>query len=232
MSNDAESICEKNCAMAVAAESNLSGICDASQTLASLRLSQSRPGDAEEAMEKVWTVMGAGCSAAADSVGLYKREILERAEDRPGEGQGYEPSPQEIESASSLPSYEFRTGSVKLLMEIGSAKSLERAAIVLGSLLSESDEVAETFFLLGYCRMLQGDKASAKEYLRRSLKMLESVHGSMSEELNAIESFDDGGLGEEVEGIEERIEKVKEMLEEIGEEDEDGDDGLKDMETA
>ena len=102
-------------------------------------------------------------------------------------------------------------------MEIGSAKTLERATVVLGSLLAESDEVAETFFLLGYCMMLQVDGDAAKEYLERSLSMLESFQKSLSEELEAIQSFDDGGLGEELEGVEERIERVRGLLEEIAE---------------
>ena len=57
---------------------------------------------------------------------------------------------------------------------------------------------------LGYCMMLQNDGEGAKEYLKRSLNMLESVQKSLSEELDAIQSFEDGGLGEELEGVEER----------------------------
>ena len=96
----------------------------------------------------------------------------------------------ELSSIDSLPGFEFRTQTSKLLLECSSVENLppavatalgDAAVAVLGSLLCENDEVVETFFLLGcaFARLEEGGEAM--NYLNRAKEMLEKVKKGIEE---------------------------------------------------
>lgn len=136
---------------------------DPLQTAASLRLSQSRGGDAVDYILKAYSLMSAAVLTMARLVNL--------APDAEPVAPGTVPD----EQTDSLPPFEFRTTTAKLLIECGcgvegvtaeeSARLLDAAIAVLGSLLAENDEVVETWFLLG-CAMMATQVSSASDLAR------------------------------------------------------------------
>ncbi|GMH55932.1 hypothetical protein TrRE_jg12178 [Triparma retinervis] len=125
-----------------------------------------------------------------------------------------------------------RTQTAKLMLEssaflasTGSPSALKstlsNACIqVLGSLLSENDEVIETWFLLGCAFHALGPPArqQARFHFERALGMLEKAKKGMEEELKTEGGFDGGGLGEQIEDVEIQIDDVKDRIEDLGEE--------------
>ena len=150
-------------AAASAAEFDDGTLPDAKQTMANLRLSQGRADEAAAAMLEVWMRIGKGCKAMAEQVGLGEMGVIEDDVETGEGGSGargiVEVSEDNLKAVNSLPDYEFRTTTAKLMMESASLVSvsdlessgslLDGAIQVLGSLLSENDEVIETWFLLG-----------------------------------------------------------------------------------
>ncbi|GMH77336.1 hypothetical protein TrST_g10568 [Triparma strigata] len=224
MSPLAESSCESSVAAAL---SNDEGVHpDGFQALSSLRLSQRRGEDAANAILKAYGMMEEGVKAGANTVGLGSKDIRETASPMEDGSQALELTSLELSSIDSLPGFEFRTQTSKLLLECSSVENLpppivtalgDAAVAVLGSLLCENDEVVETFFLLGcaFARLEEGDEAM--NYLNRAKEMLEKVKKGIEEELNSLDGFDTEGLAEQAESIEDQMDMISDKITEISE---------------
>ena len=199
---------------------------DALQTMANLRMSQSRPHDALGCILKAYDRMKIGCEAMSALVGLNKEadnlESKEKAHEL-----------LEVDAASSLPSYEFRCQTAKLFMEIASVidsekeqassdngsvavKCAEASIQILGSLMAENDEVIEVWYLLGCAFMACSPPQieSAHYYWDQCMTMLERVKQEVKD---SVDDDDDNNedASAEFEAIEEQIENVKKKLQEI-----------------
>ena len=191
---------------------------DALQTMANLRMSQSRPLDALELIMKAYDRMKTGCEAMAALVGLGKDGEVETNENAK--------ELLEVDAASTLPSYEFRCQTAKLFMEIATVidgekktasgdddavtKTCAEVAIqILGSLMAENDEVIEVWYLLGCAFMACSPPQveSAHYYWDKCMTMLLKVKDEMEECLDNSETSEGG-----MEAIEEQIEEVKTKL--------------------
>jgi len=192
---------------------------DALQTMANLRMSQSRPQDALDSILKAYDRMKIGCEAMSALVGLSK------------DGEHLEISQEllEVDAACNLPSYEFRCQTAKLFMEIASVidcekkasvesdnetkKCAEAAIQVLGSLMAENDEVIEVWYLLGCAFMACSPPQthSAHYYWDQCMTMLIKVKQDMEECLDG----DDENANDELEAIEQQIGEVRKKLDEI-----------------
>lgn len=198
---------------------------DALQTMANLRMSQSRPQDALSCILKAYDRMKTGCEAMATLVGLSKDnedvDTRENAQEL-----------LEVDAASGLPSYEFRCQTAKLFMEIASVieceekqassasndnnatkKCAETAIQILGSLMAENDEVVEVWYLLGCAFMASSPPQveSAQYYWDQCMTMLIKVKQDIEE---AIDDESDH-VEEQLEAINQQIEEVQKKLEEI-----------------
>ena len=192
---------------------------DALQTEASLRLSQvDKRSEAIELALDVYRTMDVGCRALAVLIGLRQDEKQQ-------------PSHQarelvEVEAVNQLPGFEFRCQSAKILLESSSlAKEAGRsresilcneAAIdVLGSLLSENDEVVEIFHLLGdaFSRSVPPKHDTARSFWERALEMLQAVKSSMNQEVNEAEESED--LQMELDEVICQIEEIESKIEEL-----------------
>lgn len=135
---------------------------DSLQLAASHRLSQNRGREAVDYILRVYELIRVGCEELSSLVGLRDLQESEKAE-----------CCLEISNHSAvqrLPSFEFRTQTVKILLECADVlkedvnnfgpndeepfaslrkQCLDHAVDVLGSLLAENDEVIELFDLLG-----------------------------------------------------------------------------------
>jgi tetratricopeptide (TPR) repeat protein len=160
-------------------------IVDALQTVTSLRLSQKRGMEAVDYILRAHEKMKAGCEALASLVGL--REV-------PNPDQACELL--ELDSVQSLPPFEFRCQTAKLLLECNGILKEEMAGEdpranmcigaavdVLGSLLAENDEVIEIWFLTGeaYAAMNPPNHELASHYWQRSKEMLTSTLQSLEQ---------------------------------------------------
>ncbi|KAL3795256.1 hypothetical protein HJC23_008341 [Cyclotella cryptica] len=198
---------------------------DALQTMANLRMSQSRPHDAYECILKAYERMKVGCEAMSALVGLGKD----------GDEVEMQHSAQElveVDAASSLPSYEFRCQSAKLFLECGSAmncndksetscdditatkKCAETAIQILGSLMAENDEVVEVWYLLGcaFMALSPPNIDSAQYYWDQCMTMLIKV----KEEMEECIDDDNVDAAKELEAIEQQIDEVKNKLNDLG----------------
>jgi len=197
---------------------------DALQTMANLRMSQSRPHDALGCILKAYERMKIGCEAMSALVGLNKE-----ADDLESKEKAHELL--EVDAASSLPSYEFRCQTAKLFMEIASVidsekkqassdnesvrgKCAEASIQILGSLMAENDEVIEVWYLLGCAFMACSPPQieSAHYYWEQCMTMLERVKQQIKD---CIDNDDNGDASAELEAIEEQIGNVEKKLEEI-----------------
>lgn len=207
---------------------------DALQTAASLRLSQSRKDDARKYILRAYDKMKTGCEALAKLVGLEEnsKRTVELTE---------------VDAADSLPSFEFRSQTAKLLLECATdeekiddnnshqkqpsdmAKQQERqlckrAAIhVLGSLLAENDEVPECYYLLGCAFMAAANEELASYYWSRALELLTSIQNELekaAEETDMNDDVEDDELEVQMQAIACQIEEISSKLEEIAEADE------------
>lgn len=94
---------------------------DALQTATSLRLSQSRKEEAMKYILRVYDKMKTGCEALAKLVGL-EDETSKRAVEL-----------EEVDAADSLPSFEFRCQTAKLLLECAAKDDGEEGNVVSNS---------------------------------------------------------------------------------------------------
>lgn len=188
---------------------------DALQTLASLRISQSRGEEAIDLILNAYGKMKTGCEALAALVGLSETE---------NNGQHLETAVEliEIDAANSLPGFEFRCQTARILLECASicteeenrpekANECAKAAIqVLGSLLAENDEVVEPWFLVGcaFAALTPIKTDEAISYLEQALEMLVKVKASIE--------IMEGEENEELDDIKLRIDDVSCKLKELG----------------
>ena len=207
---------------------------DALQALANLRLSQSRVKEASKNMIEAYDRMKKGCTAMSKLVGLgeevtitdeHFQEELETAQEL-----------EDVDEATSLPSYEFRCQSAKLLLECGtilqqsanenesndedlteSNRCCEAAIQVLGSLLAENDEVIEIWYLLGCAFNSLENRETAKQYWERALEMLVKVkEGLQNEDLDDNMDDEDDDVEEQLEQIEAQMEDIQEKIQQLG----------------
>lgn len=147
---------------------------DALQTMANLRLSQSRVPEAVDCIMKAYDRMRVGCEAMSSLVGLSidSKEEIQEAKAR---------ELLEVDAASTLPEYSFRLQTAKIMLECSSLvdasikeRCSESAIQVLGSLMAENDEVIEVWYLLGCAFMscTPPSQDSARHYWENAIEML------------------------------------------------------------
>lgn len=217
---------------------------DALQALANLRISQSRGVEAAEIMMEAYERMKNGCVSMSKLVGLANTDstssssttLLEEEEQGALELEN-------VEEATSLPGFEFRCQSAKLLLECGaileeasastssnngnvdtsggkmeSQQCCEAAVQVLGSLMAENDEVVETWYLLGCAFQQLHNEELARHYWEQSLQMLGEVKKGL-EQGDVMESNEDDDMKAQLEELDGQMKDVQEKLQ-----------GLEDME--
>ena len=186
--DDAEAACEASVAkaMKVIDSSDGSPIMDALQTMASLRISQSRGEEAIDLILETYRKMKIGCEGLAALVGLSEKE-------NNGEEVDTAIELVEVEAANNLPGFEFRCQTARILLECASickedenriekANQCAKAAIqVLGSLLAENDEVIEIWYLIGcaFVALSPVNSDDASCYFEQALEMLNNVKESL-----------------------------------------------------
>jgi len=187
---------------------------DALQTMANLRLSQSRVAEALDCIMKTYDRMKVGCEAMSGLVGL--------ATDKEGVQEAKARELLELDAASTLPEYGFRLQTAKIMLECTSLvddgnnntkeRCSESAIQVLGSLLSENDEVIEVWYLLGCAFMSCSppNPDSARHYWENAVDMLTKAKEQMEHSSEDVAC--------ELEVIQSQLEEVTKKLDELGEE--------------
>jgi len=202
---NAESLCEAALKSALAIEPNGP---DALQTMANFRLSQSRLSEALECILKAYERMKEGCEAMSALVGLGSSNNKAGIDTSSELEETRARELVNVEAASSLPEYNFRCQTVKIMLECASllengenssnfdsaAKNkdemintcAESAIQVLGSLIAENDEVIEVWYLLGCAFMAckPSNEDSAKYYWNHALEMLQKVKEGLEEAID------------------------------------------------
>ena len=221
--DNAEHECEAymNKALAVTDDDGQPSL-DALQTATSLRLSQNRGLEAVDYALQVYQRMRVGCDAVCDIVG-FRGDFDQLATEEARELA-------HVEEAQSLPEFEFRVQTSKLLLECSGvlkkqpkldqrADECVQAAIrVLGSLWAENDEVVEICYLLGEAFSFLSQLAPALQFYERAKEMLASIQQSIEEELmHAVEDSDD--MQQQLDAVtcqlEECISKIEELEERL-----------------
>lgn len=233
---DAESACEAALLEALAVDEKIGGdtksivgppLPEALQTMANFRLSQSRVSDAVEYILKAYDRIRVGCEAMSALVGLAD------ANGKTEGGVEVEPKARElvdVEAASSLPEYNFRCQTAKIMLECASLlgnddagtkdtvnQCAESATQVCGSLLAENDEVIEVWYLLGCAFMasMPPNQDSAHYYWENALTMLTKMKKELEQSID-----EDDENENELEVVECQILDIKTKLGKHGDEDE------------
>ena len=226
---NAENECELYLERALQIEDNDGEpLIDSLQTMASLRLSQqSRRHEGVDYILRAFDKMKVGCKALASLVG-----VIDHDENSISTGDEAVEL-QEVDAANNLPGFEFRCQSAKLLLECAAllqgndgylndqnskAQQCVIAAIaVLGSLLSQNDEVIEVWYLTGCAfaskRPLVSE--SAIFYLQRAMEMLKAVRKALENEARFIDEVENDGIAEELEENQIQIDDVQAKLDEV-----------------
>jgi len=206
---------------------------DALQTMANFRLSQSRVPEALECILKAYDRMMVGCEAMSALVGLGS-DGSGKIDDVELESKSRELV--DVDAASSLPEYNFRCQTAKIMLECASLlendssdandtinQCAESAIQVLGSLIAQNDEVIEVWYLLGCAFMActPPNPESAHYYWENALTMLNKVKKGLEESIDDYD--DDECIENELEVIECQIIDVKKKLGKYKEDDEDED---------
>ena len=200
---------------------------DAVQTLANLRLSQNRGSDAVSFILDCYSRMKVGCEALADLVGLGKDNEMKEVEE------AKELDENSLKAVNSLPGFEFRCQTAKILLECASflKKSVdnnneeissshekygycvEAAIQVLGSLLAGNDEVIEIWYLLGcaFSECSPSNTEAAIYYWKTALEMLKKVKS----ELDECDEMEDEGLADQLDEINTQIHDIDSKIESI-----------------
>jgi len=226
---DAEEQCEAFLSSALAVDDGTAP--DAMQTKANLRLSQRRGEEAVHSILEAYSRMRAGCEAMADLVGLGREdeERRKKSNDKDDE-EAKAKELVEIDAANSLPGFEFRCQTSKILLECAAVLGdsdrgggegaddsdarrnacVECAIQVLGSLLAENDEVVEVWYLLGcaFEVMSPTNVDAAKFYWETALAMLAKVQEGMEQ---AGDEVDD----EELQCVIDQSNEIKERLDNL-----------------
>ena len=188
---------------------------DALQAMASLRLSQQK--DATPYILQAYQEMKTGCEALAALVGLKEEEdsLDDNHHDTTGAMELTE-----VDAANSLPGFEFRCQTAKLLLECAASTEstnlmcVQAAVHVLGSLLAENDEIVEIWFLLGCAFDLLLSPRLAQHYWQQALEMLLKVQEQLKQDAEEEDEDEDDVLVQlnECEG---QIEDIRNKLERI-----------------
>jgi len=243
---NAESECESYVALALQILDEHDGepMVDALQTAASLRLSQQRNAEARQYILRVYEKMKKGCEALAKLVGLDdENKKSKRSVEL-----------EEVGAADSLPSFDFRCQTAKLLLECGAddAKNdndtksngkssaspseeetgkdacLKAAVQVLGSLLAENDDVPEVWYLTGCAYGSLGDGELALHYWSHALEMLEKVQEALEKEAEETADMQDDDANDELDmqlqSIACQMEEIRSKLEDVEDGGDDDDD--------
>lgn len=238
--SEAETQCEfhLNAALKVSDEDGRPST-DAIQTMANLRLSQRRVYDATSLMLNVYEAMRRGCEALSALVGLARTSTGDKKneemskDDGDEKGNGDEKARElvDVDAANSLPGYEFRCQSAKLLLECASVlrsssdqgswtedERRNKASVcadasvhILGSLIAENDEVIEVWYLLGRAFMTcdPPDSEAAAQYWEKALEMLLTVKVGLEESLAA------GEVEVEAEDLKQQLAEIALQIEEV-----------------
>lgn len=169
--------------------------------MANFRLSQTRVTEALEYILKAYDRMRVGCEAMSALVGLGKS--------RSGKGDVEVIESNElmnVEATSSLPEYNFRCQTVKILLECASLLGnganndtinlcAESAIQVCGSLLAENDEIIEVWYFLGCAFMAckPPNQELAHFYWENALSMLNKVKKGLKESIGDDDDREDNG---------------------------------------
>jgi tetratricopeptide (TPR) repeat protein len=225
--DDAEQQCEQYLQQAIGLLENsetTSTFLDAWQTLANLRLSQSRHSEAVDLMLRhVYGGMAVGCQALASLVGVRYEQPTSATLVATNDTTTNAKELLQLTEVQNLPDFEFRCQSAKLLLECGnSADDSGRrgecawaAVDVLGSLLAENDDVIEVWMLLGDAYALLDENqeergnALSVEYWERALEMLTTVQQTLEEEQSNCQSQ------EEEDEVQQELDQVLGQAEEL-----------------
>jgi tetratricopeptide (TPR) repeat protein len=144
---------------------------EALQLLASLRMSQQRPAEAAEALDRSlalwWRDEDPADQAASDDDDDDEPAAAAAAAAADDGAMDAEPA-----APPPLPPYPFRVTTTKLLLELDRA---DRAADVAATLLVEDDEDVEVLYLAGLAAAMADDIDDAREHLDRATALLGRV---------------------------------------------------------
>lgn len=193
---------------------------DVLQTMASLRLSQqAKRLEGADYILRAFEKMKVGCDALASLVGL-----MENGGSGPVAGQALELT--NMDSVNSLPEFEFRCQTAKLLLECAtlvrdtpglteSQKAADQQCVsaavsVLGSLLAQNDEVVEIWFLAGCAFALKNPSTAdaATHYLERAMEMLKKVR-------EVLENNAKFCSGDELSEVQEELDENRIQMEDV-----------------
>ena len=198
--------------------------------MANFRLSQSRVPEALECILKAYDRMKVGCEAMSALVGLGTHTISKGAATSNENDVELEQKASElvdVEAASSLPEYNFRCQTAKIMLECASLldkndrqgqgntminQCAESAIQVLGSLMAENDEVIEVWYLLGcaFQACTPSNEELAIYYWKRAHEMLTKVKCGL--EMAVDDGEDDDDAENELEAIMCQINEVEHKL--------------------
>jgi len=242
---EAETQCESNLKLALTLNAeDKDNTPDAEQTMASLRLSQQRGQEAVPYILNSYGRMKVGCVALSNLVGISQDENKKGhiEEDCNVEEEAMELNEDELKAGNSLPGFEFRCQTAKILLECANVLSekdrdimtknergndedqrdfcVDASIQVLGSLLAENDEVVEIWYLLGcaFSACSPPNTNESKYYWDNAMKMLLQVKEGLEQQINAeTEDENDEALLDVNSKIEEVKKKIDDMNEENGE---------------
>lgn len=255
--DNAEKECESYLEMALNISDDNDGepLIDALQTAASFRLSQRRQNEAREYIIRAYNKMKTGCEALAKLVGLadqskQSKELtdVDAADNLPSFEFRCQTAKLLLECAVPVEDDdETKTDNINNTPPIASASGvatsklspsskekqdrtmcLDSSINVLGSLLSENDEVPEIWYLLGCAFMAFSKKDLANHYWTKAQEMLTKIRQEMEkelaladmqeedEEINLDESADQ--LNMQLQSISCQLEEVNNKLSELKEE--------------
>ena len=191
--DNAEQECESHIAQALKlVDAQGKPVVDALQSIASLRLSQSRGIEAVDYILQAYEQMRVGCEALATLVGLRESSEPNTAAEL-----------LELDCVQNLPGFEFRCQTGKILLECveqlkqrqdeRASPCCEAAVCVVGSLLAENDEVVEIWQLTGdvFASMEPPVADAAIHHWERAVEMLRAVKKSLDNEALEVEDDDE-----------------------------------------
>jgi hypothetical protein len=258
---DAETECESvlQKALQIKDESDGQPIIDALQTMASLRLSQQgkRRQEAVSYILQAYAKIKVGSEALASLVGLDGNQDDDDDDDddddkKEAPQQAFEL--QEVDAANSLPEFEFRCQTAKLLLECAAIlkeepnstsstssdktptpnpqeqQCMQAAISVLGSLLAQNDEVVEIWFLMGcafHAKKNDSGAGAARYYFQRTMEMLVDIRKALQQEAqyaDADNEEEQQDIQAQLEENETQIEDTQAKLDELGPDEDEEDD--------
>ena len=252
---ECESVLQK--ALQIKDESDGQPIIDALQTMASLRLSQQgkRRQEAVSYILQAYAKIRVGSEALASLVGLDgNQDDDDDDDDDEKEAPKQALELQEVDAANSLPEFEFRCQTAKLLVECAAMLKEEssstsstssdktptpnpqeqqctQAAIsVLGSLLAQNDEVVEIWYLTGcafYAKKSDSGASAARYYFQRTMEMLVDIRKALQQEAKYADADDEEeqqDIQAQLEENETQIEDTQAKLDELGPDEDDDGD--------